>query len=556
MNQNAKKIKYFLYARKSSEGEDRQIQSIDDQINRMKTIASEHDYSIKEILTESHSAKTPGERPVFNKMLDRIEHGDANGILCWQINRLSRNPVDSARIQWLLQQGIIQSIQTIDGERKPSDNAVLLSVESGVSNQFILDHMKNVRRGLDSKLEKGWIPCLAKMGYLNEPHERTIVPDPERFDLVRKMFDLMLTGNYAPSKILDITNNQWGFRTRKTRKQGNSPLSLSGLYRIFSSQFYCGVIEYGGKLYPGKHKPMITYEEYDRIQMLLGRSGRPRPKKHEHAFTGIIHCNECGCLYTAETKVKLIKKTGKHKSFSYYRCTRKKVNVKCTRSRPITKDDLELQIERELEKYTILPEFCEWAMEALEKSKDKENTQREKVCESQQKTLTDTQKQLDNLIKMRYRELIDDEEFIKEKNELQKQISILEGKIKRPDIRAETCLKLTKQFFQFAAYARNAFLNGDLQTKREILTALGSNPIIDNKILLIRAVEWLAKIKNEYEPLKEEYVRLELGNSHINKAQKDALASLRVRWWSTVHDVRTKFTKEYMDISIPDVLMM
>src|SRR3989338_4656951 len=107
MKQEANKIKYFLYARKSSESEDRQIQSIDDQINRLKKMAIDFNLNIKEILTESHSAKTPNMRPVFNKMLERIEKGEVDGILCWQVNRLSRNPVDSARVQWLLQQGII-----------------------------------------------------------------------------------------------------------------------------------------------------------------------------------------------------------------------------------------------------------------------------------------------------------------------------------------------------------------------------------------------------------------------------------------------------------------
>ena len=553
MNQNANKIEYFLYARKSSESEDRQIQSIDDQINRLKKLAYENGYSIKEILTESHSAKSPGKRAVFNKMLDRIERGEANGILCWQINRLSRNPIDSARIQWLLQQGVIQSIQTMDGERKPSDNAVLLSVESGVSNQFILDHMKNVRRGLESKLEKGWIPCRARLGYLNEPYERTIVPDPERFHLVRKMFDFMLTGNYLPSKILNIANNEWGFRSRKTRKQGNQPLSMGSLYKMFHSQFYCGIIEYGGKQYPGKHKPMITIEEYDRIQMLLGSEGRPRPQKHEHAFTGIIHCNECGCLYTAYTKTKLIKATGKMKSFTYYRCTRKKVDVKCTRSKQITKDDLELQIEKELEKYELLPEFLESALEGLNASADKDTQEEKMLYESQQKTLNETHKQLDNLTKMRYRDLIDDSMFLKEKNELQKKISILEEKINRSDKRVETSLELTKQSFRFAAYARKSFLNGSLQAKREILSAFGSNPMIDSKILLIRAMEWLVMIKNAYEPLKEKYTRLELDKKPLNKWQNDALLSIRAQWCSTVEDVRTYFIDEKDEVNIPDV---
>ncbi len=103
-------LKYFLYARKSSEGEDRQVQSIPDQTNRLIKLAEDADLTIVEILSEAKSAKSPNNRPVFEKMLERIENGEADGILCWEINRLSRNPVDSGKIQWMLQQGIIKSV--------------------------------------------------------------------------------------------------------------------------------------------------------------------------------------------------------------------------------------------------------------------------------------------------------------------------------------------------------------------------------------------------------------------------------------------------------------
>ena len=85
-----KKIQYFLYARKSSESEDRQVQSIDDQINRLKLLAQSLSLDIKQIYTESKSAKKPNNRPLFDEMMKRIEKGEAGGILCWQINRLSR----------------------------------------------------------------------------------------------------------------------------------------------------------------------------------------------------------------------------------------------------------------------------------------------------------------------------------------------------------------------------------------------------------------------------------------------------------------------------------
>ena len=103
MNQAATKIKYFIYARKSSESEDRQVQSIDDQIKELKKIARDNNLSVVEILFESKSAKAPG-REVFNKMLERINRGEAQGIVCWKLNRLARNPIDGGQISWMLQQ--------------------------------------------------------------------------------------------------------------------------------------------------------------------------------------------------------------------------------------------------------------------------------------------------------------------------------------------------------------------------------------------------------------------------------------------------------------------
>ena len=148
MNYNDnKKYTYFLYARKSSESEDRQVQSIDDQIGRLKELAKTLGITIKHVFTEAKTAKKPNNRPIFDEMMKKIEAGEANGILCWQINRLSRNPIDSAQVQWLLQQGGLKSIQTIDREYKPEDNVLLFNVESGMANQFILDLSKNVKRG-------------------------------------------------------------------------------------------------------------------------------------------------------------------------------------------------------------------------------------------------------------------------------------------------------------------------------------------------------------------------------------------------------------------------
>ncbi|MDP3726982.1 MAG: recombinase family protein [bacterium] len=530
MKQEQSKIKYFLYARKSSESEDRQVQSIDDQINRLKQLATDLNLGIKKVYTESKSAKKPNNRPIFDEMIKQIEDGEAEGILCWQINRLSRNPIDSGKLSWLLQRGILKSIQTIDRQYLPDDNVLLFSVEAGSANQYILDLSKNTKRGLQSKLDKGWQNGVAPLGYLNDKENKVIIKDPERFNLVRKMWDLMLTGNYTPPKILEIVNKEWGFKTRKTKRAGGKELSRSGIYKIFTSLFYAGTIENCGVQYEGKHEPIITLEEFDRVQMILGRKGKPRPKHHQFAFTGAIRCGECGCLFTAETKRKLIKSTGKIKEYTYYHCTRKTLKIKCSQKKVIPVENLELQIEREIEKYTILPEFLQWALEDLNKKNDTEIEDRTKIYETQHKAIAQNQRELDELTKMRYRQLIDDETFLKDKKEIQSKISQLQSRLRETETRAEKWLELTEKTFNFATYARKAFLTGGLELKKEILMTLGNTPIIAKGKLIIEPNEWFVPIKNNYSVLEKAYSRLEPHKIRMNKTKTKALASVRARW--------------------------
>ena len=530
MNTKEQKLRYFLYARKSSESEDRQVQSIDDQVNRLKKLAKDLNLNIKKTYTEAKSAKKPDNRPLFDEMLKKIENGEADGILCWQINRLSRNPIDSGKISWLLQRGVLKSIQTIDKQYLPEDNVLLFSVETGVANQFILDLSKNVKRGIQSKLENGWRPGMAPVGYKNDLYTHTILKDDERFNLIRKAWDLMLTGNYTVPQIWNKLNNEWGFRTFQKKRIGGKPLALSGVYKIFTNVFYAGTILHKGQTYEGKHEPMITFQEYDKVQVILGRAGKPRPKTHSFTFTGMIKCDECGCFHTAEHKKKLIKSTGEMKEYTYYHCTRRKVSIKCSQTKVLSEEKLEGQINEVLESYSILPKFGEWALEVLSEKNDVEIEDRTKVYEMQHKNLVDTQKELDELTRMRYRNLIDDDMFLKEKETLQKKITEMKDALRQTEKRAENWLELTERTFNFATYARIKFNKGTAEEKKEILSALCSNPLIRDQKLLIQAEEWFETVKVGYQPLLQEYLRLELDKQPLNKAKSEQLSSLIARW--------------------------
>lgn len=530
MKNTETKITYFLYARKSSESEDRQVQSIEDQINRLKILANDLGISIKEILTEAKTAKKPYCRPVFDDMLDRIENGEARGILCWQINRLSRNPIDSGKLGWMLQQGTIKSIQTIDKEYLPEDNVLLFNIETGQANQFIIDLRKNSRRGMEGKADRGWLPSRAPLGYLNNTIEHTIVEDGERFHLVRKMWDLMLTGNYTPPQIREIANKEWGFRTPRTKRDGGVEIAMSVIYKMFNNIFYTGMFEWSGKQYQGNHKAMITLEEYDRVQVILGRAGKPRAKTHEFAYTGLIVCSVCGGMITATEKTKFILKTGELKSYVYYHCGQRKKGVSCTQDERITLQAVESSIDIELERYTILPKFREWALEILNKNNDKEIEDRTKIYETQHKSLTETQKELDTLTKMRYRDLIDDETFVRERDELQSKIVKLKTNLRETESRAEKWLELTEKTFNFATYARKAFMGPDLQTKREIFSALGQNFSMKDGKVFINPNEWFVPIEKAYPKLETEYNRLELDETLDISTRNARFAELILSW--------------------------
>ena len=239
-------MRYILYARKSSESEDRQVQSLGDQLSVLRQLAQQRSLRVVEEIVESKSAKAPGGREAFARMLNRIESGGVDGILCWSVNRLSRNPVDSGALSWMLQTGMLQSILTPEREYRPEDNVVLMAVESGFANQYILDLRRNVARGTRSKVEKGWYPHRAPEGYRNNIVEKTIEIDGERFTLLRQAWEMMLTGAYTVPQVLDELTGR-GYRTKQTKRSGGKLLSRSALFRIFRNPFYMGEFVHEGK---------------------------------------------------------------------------------------------------------------------------------------------------------------------------------------------------------------------------------------------------------------------------------------------------------------------
>src|SRR3989338_4774568 len=126
---------YFLYVRKSTDVEDKQVLSIEAQLNELRSLAKRDGLQIVAEFVEKRTAKMPG-RPIFNEMVQRIQRGEAQGIICWKLDRLARNPVDGGQVQWLLQENVIQHIRTHNQSYYSSDNVLMMSVEFVMANQY------------------------------------------------------------------------------------------------------------------------------------------------------------------------------------------------------------------------------------------------------------------------------------------------------------------------------------------------------------------------------------------------------------------------------------
>lgn len=581
-------FRYFIYCRKSSEDSHRQIASINDQIDALKKIAERESlFLMRTPFIEERSAKDPG-RPIFNEMLKKIHHGEANALFCWDIDRLSRNPIDNGQLQWMLQKGVIKVIKTPSRCFYPEDAGLLMSIEGGRATDYVMKLAKNVQRGMHGRAIKGWRPNLAPIGYLNDGYEKgnkTIIPDPERFDIIRKMWDLLLTGGYSISKIRTIATNEWGLRTRKRRRIGGNPIAKNQLYNLFRDSFYYGYFQWKDletgeyKMIKGNHPIMITEKEYWQAQVILGKKGKPQPQTREFAYTGLIKCGECNSSITAEVKQQVICSVCKFKFshvnktqcpkcrtdisemnnpkilyYTYYHCTKKK-NHHCTQ-KSVKLEDLESQILNFLEVITLdtdmLKNVDAYAIRVQENAPKEEIT----IKDSLKSAYNDSQKRLYNLkrgflsIMNSNFELFTEHEFLEQKKIILSECDAIQSKMNNSKVTSKDTLLMLKNIINFCVEAKERFQNGNLITKRIILNTLGSNlKLIQKKLYIERAFPYI-NIENTLSQQNAKNDRLE-PEYNLDLQEPNATYLMSFSFWCSTFDTIRKWIEENETFVVP-----
>ncbi len=467
-------MKYFMYCRKSSEGDEKQALSLQSQERELRDYAKENKLEIVKMYSEAKSARIPGKRDQFKAMLEGLDARKADAIICWKTDRLSRNPEEAGKIMQRITDNVIKEIRTPQKSIGTEDaNDILMGVEFGSNSQFSKDLSYNTKRGIREKINLGQWPGLAPHFYVNyglKNKERNIIPDPNIAEYYPKIVDEIVSRKLNVIRALDQLN-KWGVKNRYNRS-----FALSSLHRILRDPIYYGLLRYSE--YPekiGAWEPLISKKKWLLLQDVLDDKSKPIKTRWEYPYNKLVHCARCGLFITGYTKVK---KSGK--AYSYYSCTKRHGNCG---NPPIKLNDMENLVTPFISKIkfkgSILDELKKRTLEKLENEFGHEIAKREEIS----KSIAQATLKLDKILTMRLDEEITKEQYQQKKDEINSELDNLKEveidlRFNRDEIRSQLEL-----YFEKVKGLYDVFTNGDSEDKRKIIYEITDRIELDNKKL-------------------------------------------------------------------------
>jgi site-specific DNA recombinase len=465
--------KFFIYARKSTDDLTRQVRSIDDQIAELSELADREHLDIADILVERQTAKIPG-RPIFNAMLDRIEAGEASGILAWHPDRLARNSLDAGRIIYLVDVEKIRALRfpTFQVEMTASGK-LMLGMIFNQSKYYVDNLSENVKRAQRQKLKSGLWPQKATIGYLNDRVTRGIVPDPKRSSLIRIAFELYASGNFTFGRLRDVMTE------RGLLSRANKPLSTSNYQYILKNPIYYGLIRFNGENYDGKHKPIVSKALFDRCQAVMHRRTKPRSAKLKpYLYRGIFLCGECGGFMTIETQ----------KGHNYLRCTKK---VGPCSQRYVREEEVSRQVAEYLRLVAVDPDEADGMISALEAERQDYVALRQESINAVRRKINDVNTRLGRLTTAYVAEALSLEEYRNAKNEVVIEKRELEDQLLTLEKKRSSWLEPAIRFVKAAKQAVSLTDDAEPTERLDFLRNVGSNlKISDRQIQVTPRGAW------------------------------------------------------------------
>ena len=250
---------------------------------------------------------TTAKRPALRAMLDRLQRGDIDFVIVHKVDRLARSRADDVEIVMAIRKAGAQVVSVTENIDETPSGLLLHGIMSSIAEFYSRNLAAEVMKGTTQKAKNGGTPFRAPLGYLNsritvdDREVRVITPDPERAPFIRDAFTLYASGDYSLTELAALLEER-GLRSRSTRRVAGRALKANDIQFMLRNSYYTGIVTYAGKVYDGRHEPLVDEATFQEVQDLLEskRISGERPWRHFHYLRGSIYCGECGrrLIYT------------------------------------------------------------------------------------------------------------------------------------------------------------------------------------------------------------------------------------------------------------------
>lgn len=315
------KLRYVIYARKSTDDPQRQVRSIPDQIAECRQLAVRlRLHIIEPPIVETRSAKRPGKRPLFRQMLNDIRAGKIDGIISWHPDRLARNMKEGGEIIDMVDERLIKDMKFVTQHFSTDANGkMLLGMAFVLSKQYSDNLSQNVTRGVRRNFAEGKSPA-PKHGYVRDESGH-YQPDGKNFELIQKAWQMRKEGISLEDITEFMDSNGYG---RVIKSTGHKvKMTKQTLSDIFRDPIYYGILIQLDQQVDLRSiydfTPAISEQDYIEVQMLSNRRVSPY-KKRSLTYLPLklmVDCAFCGShMYAGVSK-------GHFAKYLYYRCDNK-----------------------------------------------------------------------------------------------------------------------------------------------------------------------------------------------------------------------------------------
>lgn len=457
-------MKAVAYVRVSSERQESEGFSIPAQKKLVQDYAKKKDFQIIKIFEESQSAKRSG-RSEFEKMIVFMKKNKISILLAEKTDRLYRNIKDYTKLDFDesgIEIHLVKENEVLSSKSR-SQQKFIHRIKVIMAQNYSDNLSEEVKKGTREKASQGWYPSVAPIGYINK--DKIIAIDPEKYHLIARAFELAATGEYSIarlSKKLFIL----GLKSNRSKKR----LSKSRMSDLLKNPFYYGDFTYAGVKYPGKHKPIISFELYQKANEAMGFANKPKNKNLFFAFGNLMTCYYCGCAITAERKVK---KSGK--IYIYYHCTKGKSN--CSNPFYLNEEKVEQIMAAALDQIKLSIEIIEWTRSALKKAHDEEREFRSKEISTLQNRYKQIESYQDKMYEDKLESLISEDLWKEKHNRYHTEKAEISSRLNQLENAANDFKESGIKLLELANNASKLFKLGSAEEKHRIAKLVLSNPV-------------------------------------------------------------------------------